>query len=88
LVCRNERADRMREVCGLDREDLEELRRLWLTVAVDTVVKAFQLAGKLGRDGEMEEFRQRLKGLLQPSMPYVAMTRARLDALGIDPEAL
>jgi len=58
---------------------------MWLTVAVDTAIKALQLAAKLGRDSEKEEFRQRLEELLQPSMPYVAMTRARLDAMGIDP---
>lgn len=85
LVCRSERAERTREICGLDREDLEEERRMWLTVAVDTAIKALQLAAKLGRDSEKEEFRQRLEELLQPSMPYVAMTRARLDAMGIDP---
>ena len=88
LVCLNSRAEQTRDVCGLDREDLEGQRELWLVIAVDTAAKAYQLATRLGRSGEKEEFRQRLTELLQASMPYVAMTRARLDVLGIDPDML
>jgi hypothetical protein len=33
-------------------------------------------------------FRRSLAMLVRPTMPYVAMTRAKLLALGIDPEIL
>jgi len=88
LVCHNARGEVMRDVCGLNREDLMEMRRIWLVTAVETALKACQLAARLGLEAEKAEFRQRLRRLLQPSMPYVAMTRARLADSGVDPDGL
>lgn len=88
LVCLNWRAEQTRDVCGLDREGLNEERRWWLTVAVDTAAKAYQVAEDNELAAEKREFGQRLRQLLGAGMPYVAMTRARLDAMGIDPDTL
>ncbi len=87
LVCLNPRAEKTRDVCGLNREDLKD-ERVRKLLAVDIAVKAFQLADRDGSIEDKEGFRQYLKEQLLPSESYVAMTRARLDALGIDPDTL
>ncbi|MCP4656198.1 MAG: hypothetical protein GY856_12365 [bacterium] len=88
LVCLDRRAEQTRDVCGLDREDLESARNLWLVVAVETAARAYQFAVQQGLDAEEREFRSRLKELLRPFQPYVAMTRAKLTAMGIEPDTL
>ncbi len=88
LVCLNRRAEQTREICGLNREALEDQRAMWLTVAVETAAKAYQLAVQRGNTAEEHEFAGRLKQLLRPTVQYLAMTRAKLNAMQIDLNAL
>lgn len=82
IASRTLRGEKTREVCGLDRPDLEDERRFWLTAVVDLAAKSYQLAIEQKRPSEKEEFGRILRVLLDPSSPYVAMTRARITALG------
>jgi uncharacterized protein (TIGR02646 family) len=87
LVCKNRRAAQTRAVCGLNRDDLKDFREKWL-IGVETAAKSYLLAIRCSRRAEQVEFAATLKRFLEPSMPYIAMTRAKLVALGIDESVL
>lgn len=88
IACKTVRGEKTREVCGLDRPDLEDDRRLWLIAVVELAAKHYQLAIERKISAEEEEFGRFLNERLAPSYPYVAMTRCRLAALGIEPSSL
>jgi uncharacterized protein (TIGR02646 family) len=79
IVCRNARAQRTREVCGLNREALKDQRRFYLAL-VEVIAKSFLAAQAEDRARE----RTMLKKCLASSAPYTAMVWAKLVALGID----
>lgn len=82
IVCRNERATVTRDVCGLNRDDLNDARRQLLP-AIETIAKAYKAADRDGRIQEKNKFAHTLKKYIASSAPYVAMTRSKLKAMGV-----
>ena len=84
IVCLNDRAKTTRDVCGLDREDLRDERRIWLIM----VGLAIELYKKPPAEGKREKYEAILRGSVSPSSRYSAMVRAKLLKSGINPDRL
>jgi uncharacterized protein (TIGR02646 family) len=65
LTCKDGRGLVMRDVCGLNREDLRDSRREWLALVV-VVAKAFLAAERDGRRADSAEFARKLDQCLAP----------------------
>lgn len=84
LVCHNRRAQLTRDVCGLDRDDLNDARRAHLS-NVMVAIKLFLLS-KERRNEEMHALaKAKLQEFVSASAPYSAMSRAYLSTMtGVD----
>ncbi|MGC4047719.1 MAG: hypothetical protein QM758_28330 [Armatimonas sp.] len=85
LVCKTERGVKTREVCGLDRTDLEQERRKQIQ-KIDDVLFSLRIAQLIPDSEEMRYCKWRLRQLLgdEPHVPkdhpeaFTAMARAYL----------
>lgn len=95
LGCKNERAVKMREVCKLDRFDLEEERRRHLR-KVKSALIGWETALLLPDTPEKEHWENELRGFLGwvkipeggHGEPYTMMTYAYLQNQGFDLQSL
>jgi uncharacterized protein (TIGR02646 family) len=86
LLCKTERAEKTRVVCGLDRMDLEQERRKQLR-KIDDVLMGIDIAWLIPDSEQMRHYKRRLLefiGELPPvetehPEPYTAMARAYLS---------
>ncbi len=81
IICRNKRAEYTRDVCGLDREALNDARELWAEI-IENMAKAFLAANEAGRIEEKNRYANTLKKCF--ATQYSALVRAKLKTLTID----
>ncbi len=87
IICLNDRARKTRDVCGLNREDLRDKRKIELTKMV-AIAKAFMYFKQNGIKRECREFAYRIRPFIEVSTPYSMMIRTKLVSMGIDLEEI
>jgi|GEM_PF-1260554 len=76
LVCSNRRAEITRDVCGLDRDGLNDARRKHLSHAVTAAVNLYKVADQQGNEEYKAVAAANLRYFISPSAPFSAMAFA------------
>lgn len=84
LICNGIRAEQTRDVCGLNREDLKDERKIFLNL-YELVINAYLYARENNDAPRIFRTKNDLKQILiNPNTPFIAMLKSKITRMGID----